>query len=699
MLSPATRAAQRRSPGRSLGRLATAIAVVASPLAVVLATTSAAHADDSCGVAGNLVADCGFESVNGFSVNTAPPGWTLTSASSGALLYIFTNQPRSGAEVAWFGSIAQQDDTLSQDIAGTTPGASYTASFWSQNAGQCGGVPTHLAATVTNTADGTATLVDQTNTILSTWTQYSVSFTAGASAPTLHIGGYDQCGYEEVDDVAVVQNGPALPSSVPGGTYDAAYTSSVAATGGTSPYTYAITAGSLPAGLTLDGTTGAITGTPTAAGDATFTVTATDAAAETAEHEYTLSVAKADPTLTVTAPATGGVVGQTADASATSTSTEGAISYTTGSTACSVSGTTVTYLHPGSCVVEADQAGSDDYNAASSTGTVTVTAAATTTTVHVHPGSITADVAPVAPGAGHPSGTVTFSVGSDVVGTAPVTDGSATLDYDVPTGATQQVAAVYSGDSDFTGSSDSTSRQDPVITARVTSTRGTTHGWYRTPVRITFTCATHGADLTAACPAPVTLSDDVAGASVTRTILATDGGAATVVVSGIDIDRTEPTVRVAGIRDGAWYGGKAPDAHCVATDRLSGVASCRIARHARGALISYAAIATDRAGNTSTVRGSYHVLMTYLVGAPIRQGVFQVGPRVYSLVTHASSRPRYVDAAPAPAAPHGLDNAFTRTGRNTWALTVSLTDLPRNSSWNLGVLVAGHLRVVHVRVR
>jgi hypothetical protein len=46
------------------------------------------------------------------------------------------------------------------------------------------------------------------------------------------------------------------------------------ASGGTPPYTYSV-AGTLPAGLTINTTTGAVTGTPTAAG--TFSVTATDA--------------------------------------------------------------------------------------------------------------------------------------------------------------------------------------------------------------------------------------------------------------------------------------------------------------------------------------------------------------------------------------------------------------------------------------
>ena len=54
----------------------------------------------------------------------------------------------------------------------------------------------------------------------------------------------------------------------------------VTATGGTGPYQYAVTGGSLPGGLTLDASTGAISGTPAANAAGTFvvTVTATDSA-------------------------------------------------------------------------------------------------------------------------------------------------------------------------------------------------------------------------------------------------------------------------------------------------------------------------------------------------------------------------------------------------------------------------------------
>lgn len=56
---------------------------------------------------------------------------------------------------------------------------------------------------------------------------------------------------------------------------DAAYSGSVLAEGGFGGVTYAVTAGALPRGITLDPATGAITGTPTTAGSWAVTITAT----------------------------------------------------------------------------------------------------------------------------------------------------------------------------------------------------------------------------------------------------------------------------------------------------------------------------------------------------------------------------------------------------------------------------------------
>jgi hypothetical protein len=70
--------------------------------------------------------------------------------------------------------------------------------------------------------------------------------------------------------------------------------------------------------------------------------------------------------------------------------------------------------------------------------------------------SFTADgstVRPVAPGAGQPTGTVTFSIGPFTFGTVPVgANGIATLKLPI-TGTAPAFTATYSGDTHFAGSS------------------------------------------------------------------------------------------------------------------------------------------------------------------------------------------------------------------------------------------------------
>jgi hypothetical protein len=81
-------------------------------------------------------------------------------------------------------------------------------------------------------------------------------------------------------------------SSLAAGTVGQPYSPSLAASGGVSPYTWAITSGSLPVGCNLNPATGAITGTPTVAGTSSITVAATDSAtpSSSASKTFTLTV-------------------------------------------------------------------------------------------------------------------------------------------------------------------------------------------------------------------------------------------------------------------------------------------------------------------------------------------------------------------------------------------------------------------------
>ena len=91
--------------------------------------------------------------------------------------------------------------------------------------------------------------------------------------------------------------GPVItmtPASLLNGTVGAGYSQTLLASGGTSPYTFSTTAANLPAGLSLDAS-GTLSGTPTTAGDYTFSVIATDAQSFTGSRSYTVHVAAIAP--------------------------------------------------------------------------------------------------------------------------------------------------------------------------------------------------------------------------------------------------------------------------------------------------------------------------------------------------------------------------------------------------------------------
>jgi sugar lactone lactonase YvrE len=72
-------------------------------------------------------------------------------------------------------------------------------------------------------------------------------------------------------------------ATLPAATVGTAYSQTVAAGGGAKPYRFSLSSGALPAGLTLNATTGAVTGTPTAATTASFAVKVTDTSPPTAQ--------------------------------------------------------------------------------------------------------------------------------------------------------------------------------------------------------------------------------------------------------------------------------------------------------------------------------------------------------------------------------------------------------------------------------
>jgi glucose/arabinose dehydrogenase len=78
--------------------------------------------------------------------------------------------------------------------------------------------------------------------------------------------------------------------SLPTGRVGKLYSTRLVARSGKKPFTWALAVGSLPSGLTLDTTTGRITGIPVAAGDTNLTFRVTDTLGGTAQKALTLSI-------------------------------------------------------------------------------------------------------------------------------------------------------------------------------------------------------------------------------------------------------------------------------------------------------------------------------------------------------------------------------------------------------------------------
>ncbi|WP_348270052.1 putative Ig domain-containing protein [Edaphobacter paludis] len=263
------------------------------------------------------------------------------------------------------------------------------------------------------------------------------------------------------------------PTTLPSPTIEKAYSQIVSATGGASPYTYSISAGALPSGLTLSSPTGGISGTATASGTFSFTVTTKDTNNFTATQTYSFTINA--PTITLTpitlpSPTVGVAYSQAVSANGgiapyTYTISAGALpmGLTLSSTTGVISGTE-TAANTSSFTVKAKD--SDGFTA-TQTYSITVARQASQTTVSAsslvatpaQTVTLTATVSATVAGTSvMPTGTVTFLDNGTQVGTAALSGGTATLVApSLPAGATAVITGTYAGDGDFLASTSSNS--------------------------------------------------------------------------------------------------------------------------------------------------------------------------------------------------------------------------------------------------
>jgi Putative Ig domain/Abnormal spindle-like microcephaly-assoc'd, ASPM-SPD-2-Hydin/Immunoglobulin I-set domain len=109
-------------------------------------------------------------------------------------------------------------------------------------------------------------------------------------------------------------------ASLPPGTVNVAYSTTLQATGGTPPYTWSVSSGALPAGLALNASTGAISGTPAQSATFSFTAQVADAASHTAQQASSIQILAA-PMITSQPASQTIAAGQTATFSVTASGT------------------------------------------------------------------------------------------------------------------------------------------------------------------------------------------------------------------------------------------------------------------------------------------------------------------------------------------------------------------------------------------
>ena len=262
-----------------------------------------------------------------------------------------------------------------------------------------------------------------------------------------------------------------LSTSPPAGTVGVGYSYSLAASGGNPPYTWSISAGSLPAGLSIVGS--AIEGTPTTAGTSSFTLKVTDSSSNTATANLSITIGSSgNLTITSTTPPSGTVgTGYSYPLTASGGTPPYTWSIVSGSlpTGLNLSGNLIsgTPAAPGtfSFTVKVTDSAS---NTATAPMSITINGALLASTTVLTSGenslyqtqstTLTATVS-VTGSAGAPTGTVNFMLGNTVLGTGTLSmidgnDSSASMLLHGsqlvlgPNGIT----AVYAGDNNYAGS-------------------------------------------------------------------------------------------------------------------------------------------------------------------------------------------------------------------------------------------------------
>ncbi len=250
------------------------------------------------------------------------------------------------------------------------------------------------------------------------------------------------------------------------------YSQTNVATFGTAPVSYALTAGALPLGTSLNTSTGLVSGTPTTVGPFSYTITATDSSAGPQIASRTLTGTISPSVLTIASvPSAQTKIGQPYSQSNTASGGTPAYTYSlyAGALPLGTSLNTTTGVVSGTPSVQglffysilATDSGSPALTATSTTisGTIGTAASTVSLTSSVNPSTLGQAVTFTAAVTAGATGTVTFKDGGSTLGTGTIAGTQATFMTSSLSLGDHSITAVYGGSAGFSPSTSAVLKQ------------------------------------------------------------------------------------------------------------------------------------------------------------------------------------------------------------------------------------------------